>query len=90
MHSYAFPTQDDWVIDVFPSYSRSLEYVDVTITDSYAFKKELMNLYGLSSKSIEAVMLPISREVCPKRDDIVKKKFSLRTDLRAKSNRKLP
>lgn len=62
-HNYAFPTQDNLLVDAFPSFTASLEYYDKIIVDSEIHRKEMTEIYGLEPKKITNVPLIIDSRI---------------------------
>jgi len=62
-HNYAFPTQDEFLVDAFPSFTASLEYYDTVVVDSQIHRKEISGLYGLAADRVVNVPLIIDTRI---------------------------
>ena len=72
-HNYAFPQNNGQVIEAFPPFSASLEYVDTVITDSIVHKNKIREVYGYPESSTITVPLPMTESVTIKSNSLTRK-----------------
>jgi glycosyltransferase involved in cell wall biosynthesis len=70
VHNYAFPIQDNYFVDAFPSFSNSLTSIDKIVVDSQFHKREFLDMYGLDKKNVIELPLTIDNGIKPRNNEV--------------------
>jgi glycosyltransferase involved in cell wall biosynthesis len=66
VHNFAFPEDNGLMIEAFPSFPASLEFIDFVVVDSMQHKKLISEIYGLPEGVITKVPLPMTEGLIQK------------------------
>ncbi|GEM_PF-6233835 len=73
VHNFAFPEDNGLMIEAFPSFSASLEFIDFVIVDSLQHKQLIEEIYGLPDEIITKIPLPMTEGLIQKNSNPTKK-----------------